>query len=154
MKRLLIWLKKPRLFQRILKKITKIFFFEQWILLYATESNDKFNWKNFKPILPPRGQFWADPFIWVREGSYYIFYEEFFLSNFRGRISCLALDEEMQITSNLPVLEKPYHLSYPFLFEYESQLYMLPETKESGRIELYQCTHFPVVSQSSVVSSW
>ncbi len=41
------------------------------------------------------------------------------------------------------VLEKPYHLSYPFIFEWESCLYMLPETAAHRAIEAYRCLEFP-----------
>ncbi len=144
MKKLLAWLKRPQLFQRIFRKLIKLFFFEQWVLLISsTKKEDKPNWSAFKSLLPPRDRFWADPFIWEKDGQYYIFYEELLFSEYQGRIACIVLDDKMQIVSNTPVLERPYHLSYPFLFEYDSQLYMLPETKATQRIELYRCIQFP-----------
>jgi hypothetical protein len=41
------------------------------------------------------------------------------------------------------VLERPYHLSYPFLFRHEGALFMLPETAATGRIEAYRCEKPP-----------
>ena len=41
------------------------------------------------------------------------------------------------------VLEKDYHLSYPFVFEFENNFYMVPETESNNNIELYKCTDFP-----------
>ena len=41
------------------------------------------------------------------------------------------------------VIEKDYHLSYPFLFEWEGQCYMMPETAENRTIELYLAVEFP-----------
>jgi hypothetical protein len=43
----------------------------------------------------------------------------------------------------VPVLEAPYHLSYPFIFEFENGIYMLPESNGNRTIELYKCTEFP-----------
>ncbi len=144
MKKLLEWIKKPQLFQRIFRKMVKVFFFEQWVLLISSaKEKDEPDWRNFTPILPPKDRFWADPFIWKKDGTFYIFYEELLFSEYRGRIACMALNDKMQVESNMPVLEKPYHLSYPFLFKHNSQLYMLPETKENKRIELYRCRRFP-----------
>ncbi len=144
MKKLFDWLRKPQLLKRIIRKSIKIFFFEQWILLLAnTDESIERNWQNFTPLLPARDRFWADPFLWKKEDTFHIFYEELFFSNSRGHISCMTLDENLKIISNAPVLKRPYHLSYPFLFEYNNHLYMLPESKESGQIELYQCKHFP-----------
>ncbi len=41
------------------------------------------------------------------------------------------------------VLERDHHLSYPFVFEHEGAIYMLPETGEAGRIELHRAVEFP-----------
>jgi len=43
------------------------------------------------------------------------------------------------------VLEAPYHLSYPFIFEWQGEVYLLPETQGNGTIELYRATAFPAV---------
>jgi len=134
----------PRLLPRIWNKLLSYIFSEQWIVLIAPSSGYKsLSWKNFKPLLPPADRFWADPFIWKQDDRYYIFIEEFPYSTHRGRIVCLALDNDMNILSNQVVLERPYHLSYPFLFKHNGQLYMIPETGENNGIELYRCTHFP-----------
>jgi hypothetical protein len=137
-------LTKPHLLFRIWKKIRSYFFLDQWNVLIAPSTGYKsLSWTDFKPFIPPLDRSWADPFIWVQENRYYVFIEELLYSTNRGRIICLTLDEEMNILSNQVVLERPYHLSYPFLFEYEGQLYMIPETGNNNGIELYRCTHFP-----------
>jgi len=137
-------LTKPHLFRRIWKKIRSYFFLDQWNILISVDTDYKsLSWENFKSFAPPLDRFWADPFIWVHENKYYIFLEELFYSNRRGRIICLALDEKLNILSNQVVLERPYHLSYPFLFEYEGTLFMIPETGKNNGVELYRCTHFP-----------
>jgi hypothetical protein len=41
------------------------------------------------------------------------------------------------------VLEQPYHLSYPFLFDWKGELLMIPETSGNGTIEIYRCVRFP-----------
>jgi hypothetical protein len=35
------------------------------------------------------------------------------------------------------VIEKPFHLAYPFVFKYEHIIYLIPETAENGTVELY-----------------
>ena len=35
-------------------------------------------------------------------------------------------------------------MSFPFLFEYQQELYMMPETRESNSIRLYKCIEFPL----------
>jgi len=134
----------PRLPLRLWNKLLSLIFSEQWIILIAPSSGyESFSWKDFKILLPPADRFWADPFIWKRDNGYYIFIEEFPYSTQRGRIVCLTLDDNMDVMASQVVLERPYHLSYPFLFEHNNQLYMIPETGENNGIELYRCTHFP-----------
>jgi hypothetical protein len=41
------------------------------------------------------------------------------------------------------VLERDYHLSYPFLVEEDGELYMIPETASNHTIEVYRCVEFP-----------
>lgn len=137
-------LTKPDLLWRIWKRIRFYFIIDQWIILIAPSVGYNYlSWSNFKSFVPPFDRFWADPFIWFHENKHYVFIEEVLYSTHRGRIVCLILDKELNIQSNQVVLERPYHLSYPFIFEYEDQLYMIPETAENNRVELYRCSHFP-----------
>jgi len=92
---------------------------------------------------PPPGAYWADPLTWIHNGQPFLFAEEFLYAAKRGRIVCLTLDEEMRVTSNQVALERPYHLSYPFVFEHEGETYMIPETASRRAIELYRCVEFP-----------
>jgi hypothetical protein len=137
-------LMKPRLLSRIRNKIRSLFFLDQWFVLIARNIEYKsLSWSGFKSLIPPLDRFWADPFVWSHENKLYIFIEELFYSTERGTINCLTLNENLDVVSNQVVLEKPYHLSYPFIFEYNAQVYMLPETKQNNRVELYRCVHFP-----------
>ncbi len=144
MKNYISKIRKPHLTQRLWKRFRSYFYFEQWILLIASNvSIANPSWDNFTRIIPPTDRIWADPFIWIKGGYIYIFYEEQPLDTRRGRICCLTLDNHLVIIENKPVLEQPYHLSYPFLFEYNNVLYMLPETGENRTIEIYRCVQFP-----------
>ena len=130
--------------QRIWRKFLRIFFHDQWvILLGANKKYDELSWNDLKYLKPPHDRFWADPFLWQKDGISYIFFEEFLYSNNRGRIVCASLDNEMNISNLETVLERPYHLSYPFIFEFDNNLFMIPETKENRTIEVYRCLRFP-----------
>jgi hypothetical protein len=41
------------------------------------------------------------------------------------------------------VLVADYHLSYPFVFEWRGEVYLLPETSRNRTIELYRAVEFP-----------
>lgn len=137
------YLIKPRLLQRLYKKIKKLFYFEQWSLLITKRHSERPSWNDFKILAPPKDRFWADPFPWRYNGEDYILYEELPFHTGKGHISCIKLNTKLEIISNELILERPYHLSYPFVFEYDGHLYMLPETKQNRTIELYRCQKFP-----------
>jgi hypothetical protein len=43
----------------------------------------------------------------------------------------------------VPVLERDYHLSYPFVFEWQGARYMVPESSANRTLDLYRATRFP-----------
>jgi hypothetical protein len=53
------------------------------------------------------------------------------------------IDDNGEIGKPQVVLERPYHLSYPFIFEYRGEFYMIPETAENRAVEVYRCLRFP-----------
>ncbi|MFT3894519.1 MAG: hypothetical protein QM730_23055 [Anaerolineales bacterium] len=127
------FLAKPRLIQRVWRKFLSLFFSEQWIVLISTHSDSASPaWEDFKPLMPPPGRAWADPFPWVYEGQYYIFVEELLHPRGRGHISCLHLDDQFNVVSSELVLQQPYHLSYPYLFSYEGEL--LYDARDQGKL--------------------
>ena len=97
----------------------------------------------FRPILPPKDRFWADPFPLKREERFYIFLEEYLYREGKGRIAVMELDRQGNWTPPRVALERDYHLSYPFIFEWQGELYMLPETADNRTLELYRCLEFP-----------
>lgn len=62
-------------------------------------------------------------------------------NNGRGVLGCLCLSEGD--TSFKEILSEDFHLSYPNVFEYDGNIYMLPETFESNQLRLYKCVSFP-----------
>lgn len=115
----------------------------QWILLFHFSPDSSLSLRKFRRLLPPPDRFWADPFVLERDGRYYIFIEELVYSDNRGHIAVIEMDREGRASQPVVVLRRPYHLSYPFLFEYEGDLYMIPESAANRSIELYRCTQFP-----------
>jgi hypothetical protein len=97
----------------------------------------------FRAWLPPGDRFWADPFPAVHEGRYYLFFEEFPSSTRRGRIVASELLADGSWSLPRIVIECSYHLSYPHVFRWNSDWYMLPETRTNQTIELWRATNFP-----------
>ncbi|MBK9166451.1 MAG: hypothetical protein IPM24_03185 [Bryobacterales bacterium] len=91
----------------------------------------------------PRGFFHADPFILRHGGRSWVFVEEFDYARQRGHIACAELNGAGLAAPFQPVIEEPWHLSYPFVFEHDTGIYMIPEAAESGKVTLYRAEDFP-----------
>jgi hypothetical protein len=86
---------------------------------------------------------WADPFPAKEKDKYFIFVEEVLYKNKKGHISVIELDQDGKYREPVKVLEKEYHLSYPFIFRWRDGYFMIPETSKNKTIELYRSTNFP-----------
>jgi len=93
--------------------------------------------------LPPHVEGMADPFLWTSEGRDYLFFEEIRTSASRGRIGCIEVEAEGRVSAMQIVLDRPYHLSYPCVVPWRGDLFLLPETSEANRVDLYRFKRFP-----------
>jgi hypothetical protein len=123
---------------------------DQWFLAYKLRRSTSGDsdvpdrtFYNFKLIVPPIDRFWADPFPIEYAGRYYVFFEEYLYKTRRGHISVFPLTEEGGIGTAQVALQTPHHLSYPNVFAWRGEVYMLPEAADSGRVQLYRCAEFP-----------
>ena len=134
-------------FNKVLEKISHLyrnkFVLDQWILMFDLKEEFSSSLWRYKKIIPPVDRFWADPYIIHRDGKYYIYIEEYPYATDKGHISLITMDEEGNYDEPQVVLDKPYHLSYPYVFEHEGVTYMIPESMDNRTIELYECTEFP-----------
>lgn len=116
----------------------------QWLL--AVRFGAPAQWDGlagFQPLIPPTDRFWADPSAVHRDGRHYVFFEELVFSRGRAHIAMMEVRRDGRTSAAVPVLEQDCHLSYPFVFEDEGELYMIPESGERSRVELYRCARFP-----------
>lgn len=97
----------------------------------------------FTTINPPRKLFWADPFVVADDKSYYVFVEEFIYKTNKAHLSVLVLDGNGRPVRSQKIIDRPYHMSYPFVFKTDGIYYMIPETNQNKTIELYRCVGFP-----------
>lgn len=85
-----------------------------------------------KPLLTQ-----ADPFLFVNGKILYLFFESQ-RSGERGVIRMKKTENLKDWTKPITVLREPFHLSFPFVFEYNGNVYMIPETQASDSIRLYR----------------
>jgi len=133
-----------RHFWRMLFKLSKkMTCREQWILLIHGGESTSTDFQNFKKILPPKDRFWADPFLIENNDKQYLFIEELPFATDKGHLSVMEIEKDGSMSEPVTILDKPYHLSYPFIFELEEKYYMIPESYEDKSIQVYECTSFP-----------
>jgi hypothetical protein len=131
---------------RVRAKIAFHAWHDQWFIAYGTCSAarpDTCDFDRFQRLSPPWDRFWADPFPISSGDRRYIFFEDFSFELGRGRIAVVTVDRDGLASDPRTVLDRPYHLSYPFVFEWGGEHFMVPESRESGRLELYRAEEFP-----------
>ena len=119
---------------RVLEKLSS---FEQWIIAY------RINQGEFKYLIPPADRFWADPFPIKVDEKYYIFLEDYLNSTGRAHISVIEVDQNGIVSGPTEVLKLDCHLSYPFVFKWRGDYYMIPETGDKNEVGLYRAASFP-----------
>lgn len=108
--------------------------------LFDLGAHPKTGWTD----LPDDGRrFYADPFPFVHQGKLTLFVEDFIHRLGKGIISAVDFIDGRPAGTPVPVLEHNCHLSYPFIFEEEGQIWMVPETSANGTIELFRATAYP-----------
>jgi len=99
--------------------------------------------RTFKVIEDDGERFYADPFVQMWQGRTFLLVEEYPYATRRGIISAAEVVGDEILAPPTPVLTRPYHLSYPFIFEHDGDIYMMPETGENRSLELYRAVEFP-----------
>ena len=135
-----------KLLEKLKVKFGYLFYFNQWVILYKfNKFSDDYSksFYNFKKLIPPNDRFWADPFVVFDDNKHYIFFEELLYCENKGKISYVEIDKNGIKGSPKVILEKDYHLSYPFIFKDHEKYFMIPESMDNKTIELYECEFFP-----------
>lgn len=96
-----------------------------------------------KWITPPAHQFFADPFLIVHEGVFYILFELFEYKT-RGYLAYIESNDLVNFSEPRLIFDKPFHLSYPGVFKHDNRFYCIPEQYQSKSVTLYEAVDFPV----------
>jgi hypothetical protein len=116
---------------------------ERWQVHYKRQDWTQLALADSSAIPNPPGGYFADPFLRSTAAGVFCFVEEFRDSSQRGVISVLRLDAKGPVYLGR-VLDEPFHLSFPYIFEYGGELFMCPETHAARQIRLYKCKSFPL----------
>lgn len=86
--------------------------------------------------------FLADPFFIKEKDTFYLFFEHK-KNKSNGDVSLLTSIDGKNYEYRGTVLTQSFHLSYPQVFKYRGDFYMIPESKQANAILLYKAYHFP-----------
>jgi hypothetical protein len=122
----------------------------QWAVAWRTHDTppSPLSYGEFDPaaftLLPDDGaRYYADPFLFANGSDIHMFVEELPYATNRGIISVTTRRADGTFPTPHPVLETPFHLSYPHVFARDGEIWMLPEQSASGGLTLYRATDFP-----------
>jgi hypothetical protein len=87
--------------------------------------------------------FIADPFMLKVNETWYMFFEVMNQATGKGQVGLASSENGMNWTYQRIVLAETFHLSYPYIFNYKDNYYMIPECYETGSIRLYKASKFP-----------
>jgi hypothetical protein len=87
--------------------------------------------------------FVADPFMLRRGGTWHMFFEVLRADEDRGEIAHATSSDGTSWQYRGVVLREPFHLSYPFVFRWNRETWMIPEALGARAIRLYRAARFP-----------
>jgi hypothetical protein len=86
-------------------------------------------------------RFVADPFLIQEQDKFYLFFEA--LGVDRGVIGLATSTDGLRWRYERIVLKEPFHLSYPNVFKWKDDYYLVPESVANHSVRLYKATRFP-----------
>lgn len=107
---------------------------------FSTEGNPILEIRSDTSLFNPNApSILADPFLYVHNGELFLFYEhqDKWIGG-KGRICMRKTKDLKNWTPEMDVLIEPFHLSFPWVFEEDGKVYMMPETGGSRSIRIYQ----------------
>lgn len=106
--------------------------------------------RDINPVLTCRdvndisASFVADPFMVRDNGTWYMFFEVMDTIHNKGKIGLATSADGRNWDYKRIILEESFHLSYPYVFEWGGNYYMIPESREAMSVRLYEAELFPV----------
>ena len=119
-------------------------FAESWNVAYRKKQKGVPLDRLEEPFIVIRNSFryWAaDPFLFEKDGDTYIFAELYDYILARGVIGYLKLNADKPRW--IPIIRERHHLSFPFIYEFNNEIFILPESIESKTLYQYRAVGFP-----------
>ena len=88
-------------------------------------------------------RFVADPFIVCKDGGYTMFFEVMNRRSNQGDIGYAESSDGRHWKYKKIVIHEKFHLSYPYVFEWNNDYFMIPESCNDLSVRLYKAKSFP-----------
>jgi hypothetical protein len=125
---------------------------EQWTIgIYEGDSPFNFpaSQNRWNPILTAQdvtdvpAKFVADPFLVQDDGTWHLFFEVYNLATQQGDLAVATSTDTRNWKYEQIIIDEPFHLSYPYVFKWQDEYYLIPESFEANAIRLYRAVDFP-----------
>ncbi len=90
-----------------------------------------------------KAQFIADPFLIKTDSMFYMFFEVYNLKSAQGDIGCAESKDGFHWKYKQIVINEPFHLSFPYVFKWKNDYYLIPESHQDLSVRIYKATKFP-----------
>lgn len=96
-----------------------------------------------KDIVGMEADFVADPFMVLNNEKSFIFFEVLNKETAQGDIAYAESTDGKKWNYKKVIIDENFHLSYPYVFEWNNTYYLIPESNEDFSVRLYKATEFP-----------
>jgi len=96
-----------------------------------------------KDVTDVPADFVADPFMTKDNSTWYMFFEVMNSETHQGDIGLAISNDGLNWIYKQIVLDESFHLSYPYVFKWKNEYYMIPESYQANSIRLYEAVDFP-----------
>ncbi|MCS5423163.1 MULTISPECIES: glucosamine inositolphosphorylceramide transferase family protein [Psychrilyobacter] len=96
-----------------------------------------------KNITSLDASFVADPFIVVKNKKYTMFFEVLNKATNQGDIGYAESSDGLQWEFKKIIITEPFHQSYPYIFHWDNDDYLIPESGADLSVRLYRAVSFP-----------
>jgi hypothetical protein len=128
------------------RRLRRAAFRRQWSVGLRRRKADRLPQEDPRPwriASPPADRYWADPFVFQSDDDTLVFLEQVRYADGKGELAVGRLERDGGLSALEPIMSAPHHLSYPYVLRDEGQAFMIPESSEARRVELWAATDFP-----------
>lgn len=128
------------------RRLRRAAFRRQWSVGLRQRQGNRLPQEDHSPwrmVSPPADRYWADPFVVESDGETLVFVEQFRFADGKGELAVCRLEGNGELSAFEPILSDAHHLSYPYVLRDGGQMFMIPESGDAERIELWAATDFP-----------